>query len=212
MDLFNLKKKKQAKLDALRAREEERKREEELQAKIKVRQTLSRMKIQSTKMETMKNNWIEQARKASLINNEKTYKLAKQSLRMCLSKQRFLESMICNFEIALQMNEMNKVVNEFISGMNTISNQMKEITSSIDITKAQAAYDKALANNEGQYEALQAFLDEAENSIESFAGNENDVAEDEIDRLINTRAVDSESEMDDEIEKKLGEIRSKMNG
>ena len=118
--------------------------------------------------------------------------------------------MIANFEIALQMNEMNKVINEFVSGMNLISEEMKGITSSIDITKAQAAYDKALANNESQYEALDAFLKEAEGSIEAFNGNDADVSEDELDKLINNEAVDSESDMDDEIDQKINAIRQKM--
>ena len=118
--------------------------------------------------------------------------------------------MIGNFEIALQMNEMNKVINQFVTGMNTISDDMKGITSSIDISKAQEAYEKALANNEGQYEALDAFLQEAEASIESFAGNESDVSEDELDKLINTQAVDSETDIDDEIDQKINAIRQQM--
>ena len=110
------------------------------------------------------------------------------------------------------MNEMNKVINEFVSGMNTIAEDLKGVTSTIDIVKAQAAYEKALANNEGQYEALDAFLKEAECSIESFNGNESDISDDEIDKLINNQAVDSESEIDDEINQKIDAIRQKMNG
>ena len=206
MDLFGIKKRKAAKLQA----EEDARREKEIQAKIRIRKTLNSMKSQSVKLETFKKDYIDKARKAALINNKPNYNLAKQGLKLCLSKQRFLDSMIGNFEIALQMNEMNKVINQFVTGMNTISDDMKGITSSIDISKAQEAYEKALANNEGQYEALDAFLQEAEASIESFAGNESDVSEDEIDKLINTQAVDSETDIDDEIDQKINAIRQQM--
>ena len=206
MDLFETKKRKLKKMQA----EEEAKREKEIQAKIRIRKSLNSMKNQSVKLEGFKKDYIEKARKAALINNKPNYNLAKQGLKLCISKQRFLDSMIGNFEIALQMNEMNKVINQFITGMNTISDDMKGITSSIDISKAQEAYEKALANNEGQYEALDAFLQEAEASIESFAGNENDASEDELDKLINTQAVDSETSIDEEIDQKINAIRQKM--
>ena len=96
--------------------------------------------------------------------------------------------------------------------MNIIAEDLKGITSSIDIAKAQAAYEKALANNEGQYEALDAFLTEAESSIESFNGNDIEISDDELDKLINNQAVDSESAIDDEIDEKINSIRMKMNG
>ena len=158
----------------------------------------------------IKKDYIEKARQAALINNKQTYNLAKQGLKLCLSKQRFLDSMVANFEIALQMNEMNKVINGFVSGMNLIADEMKGVTSTIDIAKAQAAYEKALASNQGQYEALDAFLREAEGSIESFAGNENDVSEDELDMLINNEACDSEDSLDKEIDEKIANVRQKM--
>lgn len=211
MDLFGLKKKKAEKAMLEKQRQEEAKRELEIQKKISIRKTLNNMKSQSAKLDTFKKDYIEKARNAALINNKQTYNLAKQGLKLCLSKQRFLDSMIGNFEIALQMNEMNKVINGFVNGMNLVSEEMKGITSPIDITKAQQAYDKALANNEGQYEALDAFLKEAEGSLESFNGNETDVSDDEIDKLINNEALNSEAEIDKEIDQKIYSLGQKIN-
>lgn len=211
-DLFGIKKKKAAKRAAKLQAEEEIRKQKEIQTKTRIRKTLNGMKSQSAKLDSFKKDYIEKARKAALINNKQNYNLAKQALRLCLSKQRFLDSMVSNFEIALQMSEMNKIINEFISGMNIIAEDLKGVTSSIDIVKAQAAYEKALANNEGQYEALDAFLNEAESSIESFNGNEIEISDDELDKLINNQAVDSETEIDDEIDEKINSIRMKMNG
>lgn len=210
MDLFGFKKRKQEKIEKRRKEEEEKLKEKEISTKIRIRRTLNDMKLQSSKLDGFKKDYIEKARQAALINNKQTYNLAKQGLKLCLSKQRFLDSMVANFEIALQMNEMNKVINGFVSGMNLIADEMKGVTSTIDITKAQAAYEKALASNQGQYEALDAFLREAEGSIESFAGNENDVSEDELDMLINNEACDSEDSLDKEIDEKIANVRQKM--
>ena len=209
MDLFGFKKRKQEKIEK-RRKEEEKLKEKEISTKIRIRRTLNDMKLQSSKLDGFKKDYIEKARQAALINNKQTYNLAKQGLKLCLSKQRFLDSMVANFEIALQMNEMNKVINGFVSGMNLIADEMKGVTSTIDIAKAQAAYEKALASNQGQYEALDAFLREAEGSIESFAGNENDVSEDELDMLINNEACDSEDSLDKEIDEKIANVRQKM--
>ena len=210
MDLFGFKKRKQEKIEKRRKEEEEKLKEKEISTKIRIRRTLNDMKLQSSKLDGFKKDYIEKARQAALINNKQTYNLAKQGLKLCLSKQRFLDSMVANFEIALQMNEMNKVINGFVSGMNLIADEMKGVTSTIDIAIAQAAYEKALASNQGQYEALDAFLREAEGSIESFAGNENDVSEDELDMLINNEACDSEDSLDKEIDEKIANVRQKM--
>ena len=212
MDIFGLKKKRAEKEALAKQAAEEARREKEMQAKIRIKKTLNNMKSQSAKLDDFKKDYIEKARKAALINNKQTYSLAKQGLKLCLSKQKFLDSMIGNFEIALQMNEMNKLINEFVNGMNLIAEELKGVTSSIDITKAQMAYEKALANNQGQYEALDAFLAEAQSSIESFNTTDTDVSEDEIDMLINNQALDEESKFDDEIEQKIESIRKKMNG
>lgn len=210
IDLFGIRKRKIAKQQAQAQAAEEARKEKEIQTKISIKRTLNTMKAQSSKLDSFKKDYIEKARQAALINNKQTYNLAKQGLKMCLSKQRFLDSMVANFEIALQMNEMNKVINEFITGMNIISENLKGITSTIDISKAQAAYERAIANNESQYEALDAFLKEAEGSIESFAGSNADVSDEDLDMLINNEAVDSENEIDDEIDRKIASIKQKM--
>ncbi len=189
---------------------ENEKREKELQARINVKRTLGMMKKQSGKLDTFKKDYITKARKAVLIGNTQTYKLAKSGLKLCLSKQKFLDTMIANFEISMQINDMNQVIGEFVKGMNIISDQMKNITSTLDMTKAQAAYDKALANNAGQYEALDIFLSTAVDSIETMDDFDGNVSDDEIDKLISNQVLDDESVTDNEIDEKIKSIRERI--
>ncbi len=184
--------------------------EKEIQAKINIKRTLSSMKSQSQKLDNFKKDYIDKAKKATLVGDLQTYKLAKSGLKICLSKQKVIDAMIANFEISMQLNDMNKIIGDFVGGMNTISEQMKDITSSIDMVKAQTAYEKAIANNEGQYQALDAFLETASESITSFDGIDSSISDDEIDKLINNDAVDSESNIDQEIDKKINDIQSKL--
>ena len=208
MDLLGIKRRKELKAQ----HEAEERRQKEMQTKIRIRRTLNNMKSQSAKLEAFKKDYIDKAREALKIGNKNNYNLAKQGLRLCLSKQRFLDAMISNFEIALQTNEMNKIINEFVTGINMIANEMSSLNSGIDITKAQMAYESALAQNESQYDALEAFMAETQAGLESFAGREGDVAEEELDRMIGNEAVQSESEQDEEIERKIQNIKAEIGG
>ncbi|RJX27640.1 MAG: hypothetical protein C4537_00370 [Acholeplasma sp.] len=201
-----LSKKRALKLEKL----ENEKREREIRARINIKRTLSMMKKQSSKLDSFKRDYVEKARQASVTGNIQTYKLAKSGLKLCLSKQKFLDTMIANFEISIQINDMNQVIGEFVKGMNIISDQMKNITSTLDMTKAQAAYDRALENNAGQYEALDAFLTTAVDSIETLDDFDGNISDDEIDKLISNQILDSEDETDKEIDEKIKMIREKI--
>lgn len=199
-----------AKEEALKL-EEEQKRSKEFNTKVTINKYLNNMRSQNNKLDQIKNGYIEQARKASLINNEKTLALAKQGLKSCISKQRYLETMISTFEISLQTNEMNKIVCDFIEGMNLISENITSISSTFDIAKAQSKYKEALNNNMSQNIALDEFINEASNSLEFYDGTSNDVSDEEIDEIINAKVSSSESSFDDDIDIKLNEIRAKLN-
>lgn len=194
-------------------RDEKRKeaqRQKEIQTRLHIKQALNKMKNQSNKFESFKQTYIENAKKAALTGNQETYRLAKTGLKICLSKQKCLDQMIANFELSLQVADMNKLVTEFFSGLNLLSEQMSNVTCGVDMTKAQAAYEKALANNESQYDALDAFLTTTGESIEALNGSDSSVSDDEIDKLINIQAADQVDDIDHEIENKISQLRERI--
>lgn len=181
------------------------------ETRMRIKQTLNRMKTQSNKLDEFKMNYIEKAKKASLEGDQKTYNLAKNGLKICLTKQKFLNQMVANCELSLELSDMNKVVTEFMSAINVLGEQMQTVTSGIDMSKAQVAYEKALANNASQYEALDTFLSETNNSFDSL--NEStgaSVSDDEIDKLISNQAADQVEEIDHEIDCKINRLRERM--
>ena len=194
-------------------RDEKRKeaqRQKEIQTRLHIKQALNKMKNQSSKFESFKQTYIENAKKAALTGNQETYKLAKTGLKICLSKQKCLDQMIANFELSLQVADMNKLVTEFFSGLNLLSEQMQNVTCGVDMTKAQAAYEKALANNESQYDALDAFLTTTGESIEALNGSDSSVSDEEIDRLIDVQAADTVDSIDHEIDNKISQLRERI--
>ena len=133
--MFNLRKKKELKIkeeEEAKKKAIEEAKENEMQRKLKIKKALSGMKAQSSKLDSFKEDYIVKARSALATDNKQAYKLAKQALKVCISKQKFLDNMVANFEIAIEMNEMNKVINEFVNGMNLIADEMKGINSNVD--------------------------------------------------------------------------------
>ena len=195
----------------IKKRKAEKLNQKNFETRMRVKQTLAKMKNQCNKLEEFKMNYINKAKKASLEGDQATYNLAKSGLKICLSKQRFLNQMVAQFELSLEVSDMNKVVTEFMSGINAIGEQMQVVTSGIDMSKAQIAYEKALANNASQYEALETFLSETNNSFDSLNEvNSTAVSDDEIDKLISNQAADQVEEIDHEIDCKINRLRERM--
>lgn len=185
-------------------------RQKEVTTRLHIKQILNKMKNQSNKFESFKQTYIENAKKAALTGNKDGYKLAKTGLKICLTKQKCLDQMIANFELSLQVADMNKLVTEFFSGLTALSDQMQSVTCGVDMSKAQVAYEKALANNESQYDALDAFLTTTSESIEALNGSDSSVSDEEIDRLIDVQAADQVDSIDHEIENKISSLRERI--
>lgn len=195
----------------IKKRKAEKLNQKNFETRMRVKQSLAKMKNQCNKLEEFKMNYINKAKKASLEGDQATYNLAKSGLKICLSKQRFLNQMVAQFELSLEVSDMNKVVTEFMSGINAIGEQMQVVTSGIDMSKAQIAYEKALANNASQYEALETFLSETNNSFDSLNEvNSTAVSDDAIDKLISNQAADQVEEIDHEIDCKINRLRERM--
>ena len=78
------------------------------------------------------------------------------------------------------------------------------------MSKAQAAYEKALSNNASQYEALESFLNETNNSFESMNDMTTAVNDEEIDKLISNQAADQMENIDRDIDEKITRLRERI--
>ena len=193
----------------LKKKKEEKINQRNFESKMRIKQTLNQMRNQSTKLDTFKKSYIDKAKKACLEGDQSTYNLAKSGLKMCLSKQKYLNQMIAHFELSLEMSNMNNVVTEFMAGINELGKQLQIITGEVDMVKTQMIYEKALANNAYQYESLETFLSEANNSVDGLSNNLPQVSDDEIDKLISNTASDYEEEIDKEIDDRLRNLKER---
>lgn len=212
MSIFMTKRRK-AKIAKKQQEELEIKQAKDMQAKMNIKRTLVGMKNQSRKLDQFKANYIKKAREAIKIGNPQTLKMAKSGLKMCLGKQKILDTMVINFEITMELNDMNKVINQFVDGVNTISSQMKEITTSTtDFTKAQLAFDNAMSKNATQYEALEMFLEQAVDSFETMDIDSISISDSDLDNLITSQVDIKNENINVEIDKKLKILQEKLEG
>lgn len=217
MDIFGIKRRKEEKEKAnqLMLAEQEKKvaeqrRQKEAEAKMQIRKTLRAMQLSLANYENMKNKMIEQAKKAVLMSSKQAYENARTRLKVCIHKQRALESMYNNFEMMLQEKEMDGLICDFVAGVNTIVDQMSSLGASVDIAKAQLGYQKIMASTQDQFENMYEFMKDAEQNLEESTKSCDDVSDAEIDKLINMQAVNQDSEIDDEIEKQLQNLRQQQ--
>jgi hypothetical protein len=186
------------------------KRLKEIRVKASINRSLLDLKNQSKKLGEFKTNYIEKAREALRTNNQETYSLAKSGIKLALTKQKFLDSMVANFEIAMQLNDMNEVIHSFVKGIQLITNKFRTITTSIDLLKAQESFENAVFKSANQYEVLNNFLTIASDGLKSIDFSNQPINEDEIDNLITNQTLDVESQLDTEIKKKLEQIKDKI--
>lgn len=196
---FNRKKRKE--------RLEREKRERDTKAKLEIKKTLSKMKRQSTKLEKSKNEYLVKAREAKRNNNNLEYNVLKTGLKAIIKRKQSIDVMIAQFESSFMISEVNDVVGDFVSNTKVLADLMKEISSTTDITEAQLAYESAVGENLGQFEALNMFLETASDNLETMSDFGDDITDDEIDKLINSELMDEEDSIDKEIEEKLEKVR-----
>lgn len=191
-------------------REAQLKREKEMKAKFEVKKKLNLMKSQTIKLERTKLECIEKAKRAMQIGDQETCKIAKAALKRCLTWQKKLDSFIAVYEVMLQTGEMQKVFSGVSSCIETVAKEMKNIMPEVDITKAQMAYEDSLKLGEEQFQAIDEFLGTATDNLKAIDLGSDAVLDEEIDKLINNEVIESEANMDKEIDKKLDELKKDL--
>jgi hypothetical protein len=181
--------------------------QKEFEDRIRAKSTLNKMHKEIDSLSTYKVKYLEKARQALTVGNKEAYSMARSSLKLCLSKQRVLETMITNFEAAIDATEMNQIVSSFVDGINVLSGQLQNVTSSYDFTKAESAFNEAMLKNATQYEALNAFMESATEGIGTLDATDNSISDKDVDAMISNAAADKASTLvSDSIQTKIGDL------
>lgn len=207
MKLF--KTKKQKALEAERAAEA--KRQKEFQDRLAAKATLRKMSKIIDSLDVYKTKYINCARKELALGNMSAYQMARSSLRLCLTKQKALESMVMTYEVALDTADMNRIVASFITGIDALSKQINQVTPMLDFQKAEVAFNNAMSKGAEQLEALNSFMDVASQSVENMDSSSDSISDKDVDLLINSAAADAEGEkISQDIDSKIANLDAKL--
>lgn len=178
-----------------------------LKQKLFIKRSMNNMKRIVNKLEDQKQLYISKAKVAKLKGADSQVNLAVNALKMTIAYQRKAEEMLLNFEIAYQMKDLGAMTAQFFKGISVLSKEMQDIAKSNNFMKVQKAFEKAMVGMETQSMNLEVFLDTSQDAFEGVSNEAKGIDDEEIKKLLDTEAGESEAKLDIEIDSKLNEVR-----
>ena len=182
------------------------KRQKEMDRKMLIRRTMKSIQKYITQLQVQKNKAIESAKQAKIQGSQQQYSLAVSALRTAMGQEKKAQEMLLNFEITLQMRDLTSMTSSFLKGMSVMSVEMKKITGDMNFTKVQKQFEDAMLGVEETTENIDMMLDNTDSSFSSIAKSSSNVSDEEIEKLINFQASESQIQMDTDIDSKLSEL------
>lgn len=184
--------------------------QKEIDRKIKIKRTLSKMNKFLSQIEEKKKKLIEQASLAKLKGIDSQYNLAVQGLKIALAQQKRVETMLLNFEITSQLKDISEMTKGFFESMVIFSKELQSTSKQKDFIKAQQQFEKAMVKSAMQTERLEAFLESTESLFENLSIDSTTVNDQEIEKLIENQATNIDQDLDLQIEETMKDLESKQ--
>ena len=185
------------------------KEERALEAKMAVRQGIRELDKCSKTLEKKKAEMIAHAQKAKSQGITQQYQVAVNGLKMILTYQKRAQAMALQLHMAETVRDLTSMSVGFVKMLGMVGKEVSKVTASAGFAKNQLVFEKGMLSSESAMEKLEAVLDNAGMSMESFSEEEID---DEIARLIDVTGAAGQDELDAEIEERLAELESKRSG
>lgn len=184
----------------------------ELERKTKFNKTIESLNALVEKMDKKVGEMLEKARTAKLKNSQSSLNLAKVGLANALSTKRRAEQMIMQLDIMSSMRDISELTKGFLSVVQDACGDISEFTKNNNFGKVSKEVNKAFAAANQQGEMLEQMMEFNTGSLDALNFNFSDELNDEIDTLINGQAAASEDAMDDEIAKKIAQLKKTQQG
>ncbi len=180
------------------------KEEKQIEAKMKVKQTITKFNKQIQKFEEQKKVYLDAAKRAKKLGLADEVRLAITGYLLTSNQQKRAQKMLLNFEIAAQMKDMEVMNAEFLKSLGDVSKDMIKLTDNKDFAKVQAQFEKAMALSQQRAEQMDMYLESSQSDFASQTGDASSISDAEIDSLITELATQdeiNESTIDSELEK-----------
>lgn len=177
----------------------------DFEKKAQVRRTRNRLANSLQTLEENKRMYIEKAKTARARGDKHAYSLARSGLAATVVQSKRTREMLLNIDITAQMRDTGAITEEFLTGMETIFKRLSKVNKSINMKQARAGLRTAITGMENVQAQLDCMLEESEDTFAALSGADDNVSEQEIDRLLGQQAaLDEEDEVGAELDKLLG--------
>ena len=151
---------------------------------IKIRQGIRRIERAVKEQGKFSDELIGNARQAKEIGDKSQYNFIRGMLKKSMAFRNTLERQLLVIKNALILKQQAESGLNFVQSMSLISSEITRLYSETDLTKTQAAWEKAMTQSGSMGEKTEIFLD----GMESMAAEDTTEIDDaEIDALIETK-------------------------
>lgn len=179
----------------------------ELERKARFDKSITDLNNLVEKMDKKVAEMLEKARVAKLKNSQSSLNLAKVGLANALSTKRRAEQMIMQLDIMSSMKDISELTKGFLTVVQDACDDIAIFTKGNNFGKVGKKVNKAFAAASQQGEMLEQMMSLNVGSLDALNFNFSDELNDEIDALINEQAAASEDALDDEIAKKIEQLK-----
>ena len=185
--------------------------EKRIERNIQVQKTLGLFAGQIRKLRQQELAYLAAARQARQVQAPQQLELARKALKHTMAQRRRLDQQLLALKIASQMKEQAETHAEFAKALRSVSKTIAEMFGSADMVQTQKDFELAMAKAQSMEQRVDLFLSSASGTMFGEATVEAEAVTDgEIDRLIETEAVQAEQAADEEIAKGLKEIQKEL--
>jgi hypothetical protein len=188
------------------------KEERRIERDMEVRKGLGAMKRQIKMLEKHQVDYLDKARRAKGLGDEKQLAVIKGALKRAAAQRKTLERQMLSLETMMQIRNQAEINATFAASMNAVSHSIAEAFGSTDFEKTQRDFEKALSQAETMEQRIDMFLDMGEQAFSAEpVGASEALSDAEIDRLIEGGETRKEgSGFDAEIAERLGKLDKEL--
>jgi len=159
--------------------------ERRIERDIKVRQGIRRIEKSIREQAKFQEEFIKNARDAKRVGDTAQYAFVRSSLKKTAAIRRMLERQLLVVKNALLVKRQAEASSDFASSMGVMSAEIGRLFGETDLTRTQAAWEKAMAQSQSMEERMTIFLDNIEGTATRDADNADSIiSDDEVDTMI----------------------------
>lgn len=171
--------------------------ERRIERDIKVRQGIRRIEKSIREQTKFQDEFIKNARAAKRIGDTAQYAFVRNSLKKTAAIRRMLERQLLVVKNALLVKRQAEASSDFAASMGVMSAEIGRLFGETDLTRTQAAWEKAMAQSQTMEERMAIFLENIEGTAAQDAANADGISDEEVDTMIEAEErAEKQQEMD----------------